>query len=132
VDHERRHDDGAPDDPGAIKGCDPFMKHLIASLLAVAALSAAQGKQTFTGVITDNMCDKGDHSRMRMGSTDAECTAACVDAHGAAFVLYDGKAVYALSDQKMPQKFAGRKVRIVGALDSKSRTIKVESIAAAK
>jgi hypothetical protein len=30
------------------------MRHLILSLLAVAALSAAQGKQTFTGTITDD------------------------------------------------------------------------------
>ena len=30
----------------------PCMKRLIASLLAVVALSAAQGKQTFTGTIT--------------------------------------------------------------------------------
>ena len=32
------------------------MKHLIFNLFAVAALSAAPGKQTFTGTITDNMC----------------------------------------------------------------------------
>lgn len=46
------------------------MKHLILNLLAVAALSAAQGKQTFIGTITDNMCAKAGHSQMRMGPTE--------------------------------------------------------------
>lgn len=101
-------------------------------LILAAALAAAPGKQTFTGVITDSMCDQGDHSRMRMGSTDAECTLACIDAHGAEFVLYDGKQVYSLSDQKTPGKFAGQKVRVLGTLDAKTKTIQVESITAAK
>jgi hypothetical protein len=108
------------------------MKHLISSLLAVAALSAAPDKQTFTGIITDNMCAGAGHAQMRMGPTDAECTVACILAHGAAYVLYDGKNVYTLSDQKKPEKFAGQKVRVIGTLDSKTKTIQVESIAAVK
>jgi hypothetical protein len=108
------------------------MKHLIASLLAAASLSAAQGQQTFTGTITDDICARGGHSRMRMGPTDADCTVACVDAHGAAYVLDDGKQVYTLSDQRTPEQFAGQKVRVVGTLDAKTRTIKVESISASK
>jgi hypothetical protein len=108
------------------------MKPLVLSLLAIAALAAAQGKQKFTGVITDSMCDMGDHSRMRMGSTDAECTVACINAHGALYVLYDGKQVYTLSDQQTPEKFAGQKVAVMGTLDAKTKTIKVDSIAAAK
>ena len=59
------------------------MKRLIFSLLIIAVLAAAPGKQKFTGVITDSMCAQADHSRMRMGPTDAECTIACVEAHGA-------------------------------------------------
>jgi hypothetical protein len=106
------------------------MKPLILTLLVVAALAAAPGKQTFTGVITDNMCPTGDHSRMRMGSTDGECTIACVEAHGAQYVLYDGKESYTLSDQQKPEKFAGKKVTVTGTLDAKTKTIKVDSIAA--
>jgi Protein of unknown function (DUF5818) len=105
---------------------------LILSLAFIAGLTTAQGKQKFTGTVTDAMCPKADHSRMRMGSTDAECTIACVDAHGSAFVLYDGKEVYALSDQKTPEKFAGKTVTVTGALDAKTKTIRVESITAAK
>jgi hypothetical protein len=108
------------------------MKHLIWSLLAVAALSAAPGRQTFTGIITDDMCGKAGHSQMRMGPTDAECTIACIGAHGAAYVLYDGKDVYTLSDQRTPEQFAAQKVRVTGMLDAKTKTIHVESIRAAK
>ena len=67
------------------------MKYLILSLLAVATLSAAQDKQTFTGTITDDECSRADHGRMRMGPTDAECVLACISAHGGMYVLYDGK-----------------------------------------
>ena len=108
------------------------MRPLIVGLLALTALSAAQGKQTFVGTITDDMCERADHSRMQMGPTDADCTRACVAAHGAAYVLFDGKNVYKLSDQKTPDKFAGQKVRVTGALDAKTTTIRVESISAAK
>jgi len=69
---------------------------------------------------------------MRMGPTDAECTIACVDAHGALFVLYDGTGAYTLSDQKTPEKFAGKRVTVTGMLNSGTRTIQVDSIAAAK
>ena len=90
------------------------MKPLIVSLLITATLAAAQGKQKFTGILTDSNCAEADHSRMRMGSTDAECTIACIDAHGALYVLYDGRKAYTLSDQQAPEKFAGKKVTVTG------------------
>jgi hypothetical protein len=108
------------------------MKPLIVTFLVIGALAAAQGKQTFTGIITDDMCADGDHARMRMGPTDAECTEACVLAHGAAYVLYDGKTAYELSDQTASQTFAGKRVTVVGTMDAKAKTIHVDSIAAAK
>jgi hypothetical protein len=107
-------------------------KPLIVSLLAIAALSAAPGQRKFTGTITDSMCATADHSRMRMGPTDAECTVACVEAHGALYVLYDGKEVHPLSDQQAPEKLAGKKVTVTGTLDAKTKTIRVDSITAAK
>ena len=66
---------------------------------------------------------------------DSSCAVpatACVEAHGATYVLYDGKNVYTLSDQRTPEKFAGQKVKVVGTLDVKSKTIQVDSITAAK
>jgi hypothetical protein len=107
------------------------MKPLIFGLLIIAMLAAAQGKQKFTGTITDSMCAEGDHSRMRMGSTDGECTIACVAAHGAMYVLYDGKETYTLSDQQTPEKFAGKKVTVTGTLNAKTGMLQVDSITAA-
>jgi len=103
---------------------------LIVTTLALASLSAAQGKQTFTGTITDDMCAKADHSQMQMGPTDADCTRECIRAHGASYVLYDGNTVYRLSNQDTPAKFAAQKVRVTGVLDAKTKTIQVESITA--
>jgi hypothetical protein len=108
------------------------MKPLVLSLLVVAALSARQETQTFTGVITDDMCAYTGHAAMKMGPTDAACTRACYDAHGAKYVLLDGKTVYGLNDQKAPATFAGSKVTITGTLDAKTKTIQVKSISAAK
>lgn len=105
--------------------------NLLLILLSIAPLSASPAKQTFTGTITDDMCGKAGHSQMQMGPTDAACTTACVEAHGATYVLYDGKNVYTLSDQRTPEKYAGQKVKVVGTLDVKSKTIQVDSITAA-
>jgi hypothetical protein len=98
-------------------------------LLSAVLATAAPRQQPFIGTITDNMCGNAGHAGMRMGPTDAECTIACIDAHGAVYVLYDGKAVYNLSDQQRPAEFAGRRVKVVGTLDVKSKTIQVKSIA---
>jgi hypothetical protein len=120
------------------------MKPLISTLLTFAALlalsaaltvtpeAAAQGKQSFTGTITDSMCATADHSAMKMGDNDGECTIACVRSHGATFVLFDGKSAYNLSDQQTPEKFAGKKVTVSGALNTKTKTIQVDKITAAK
>ncbi len=108
------------------------MKFPLLSLLVIAALAAAPEKLTFTGVITDSMCARGDHSRMQMGPTDAACTKACILEHGATYVLFDGKHAYDLSDQQTPEKFAGKSVTVNGILDAKTYTIKVDSIASVK
>jgi hypothetical protein len=108
------------------------MKAAILSLIVSTALLSAQRTQNFTGTITDSMCPAGDHSQMRMGANDSECTIACVNAHGATYTLSDGKNAYNLSDQKTPQKFAGKKVNVSGVLDAKTKTIQVSSITASK
>ena len=77
------------------------------------------------------MCAGVGHASMRMGPTDADCTIACVESHGAAYVLEDGKNIYTLSDQKAAQKFAGKKVQVTGTLDAKTKTLHVDSIRAA-
>jgi hypothetical protein len=100
-------------------------------LLLVTALSAGQATDTFTGVITDDVCAKEGHAGMRMGPTDAECTKLCVTLHDGRFVLLVGKDAYELSDQQLPEKFAAQKVSVTGRLDAGTRVIQVESIVAA-
>jgi hypothetical protein len=104
------------------------MTHPLVSLAAAAALSTAQGAQTFNGTITDDMCAGGGHSQMRMGPTDAECTVACIKGHDARYVLAAGDTIYALSDQRTPERFAAQRVTVRGTLDPKTRTILVDSI----
>jgi hypothetical protein len=106
---------------------------LIVSVLALTSLVSAQNARTFVGTITDDMCATKDaHAAMRMGPTDAECTTACVAAHGAEYVLVDGTNIYTLSDQKTPEKFAAKKVRVTGTLDAKTKQIQVTSMTLAQ
>ena len=107
------------------------MTRLLSALLLATTL-APPSPRTFTGTITDSMCDRGDHSGMRMGPTDAACAIACAEEHDAAFVLYDGKDVFALSDQQGARKFVARKVTVVGVLDAKAKKIAVTAITPAK
>ena len=101
-------------------------KRIFSIVVLFALIASAQSRQKFTGIITDSMCATGDHSVMKMGSNDAECTIACVESHGAAYVLYDGKDAYFLDDQKTPEKYAGKKVVVTGALNAAKKTIHVE------
>ena len=101
------------------------------ALLAAASLAPIASGATFHGIITDSECVKGDHKAMNMGSNDEQCVKACVDVHGARYVLWDGYASYDLSDQKTPEQFAAKKVIVTGTLDAKTKTIKVDSIKAA-
>jgi predicted histidine transporter YuiF (NhaC family) len=104
------------------------MKKTLTLLFAAAALGFGA---TFTGVITDNMCDNADHKDMKMG-VDAKCVVECVKGMNGKYVLYDASAkkVYKLSDQKTPEKFAAKKVTVTGTVEGD--TITVASIVAAK
>jgi hypothetical protein len=96
----------------------------------ICAWSGLMFGATFTGTITDSECAKGDHRAMNMGSNNEECVKACVEVHGARYVLWDGAKTYDLSDQKTPEQFAAKKVVVTGTLDPKSNTITVASIKA--
>ena len=86
------------------------MKKQIAVIFAGAVMAFAAGPQTFTGIITDNMCDNGDHKDMKMGP-DAKCVTECVKGMNGKYVLYDAKAKksYVLSDQKTPESSRPRR-----------------------
>ncbi len=108
------------------------MKTAIVALLLLVGFPAASRTETFAGTVSDDMCSRADHSQMRMGSSDAECTTACIDAHGASYVLYDGKNVFLLSSRQTLAPFAGQRVKVVGELDTKTRTVRVDAIALVK
>ena len=96
--------------------------------LMIPVLAAAQQSRTFTGVITETMCQK-DHSMMKTGQPDAKCIIDCVKADkNVKYALHDGKNIYVLSDQQTPEKFAAQKVQVKGVLYEKTKIIKVESI----
>jgi hypothetical protein len=100
--------------------------------LVAASLSLAEGKETFIGVVTDDMCPLGNHGRMRMGPSDAACARACIGEHGGVYVLYDGRSAWMLSDQQTSGRFAGERVQVVGLLDKSTGTIQVETMTPAK
>jgi hypothetical protein len=102
---------------------------LTLSLLALASMSASAAPQTFVGTVADSECGTS-HDNMRMGPDDAGCTKACIDAHGASLILHDGTRVYALSDQRASQAFAGKRVKVIGTLDASGKSIQVDSITA--
>jgi hypothetical protein len=101
-------------------------------LLVGSALGAAN---TWTGKITDSMCDK-DHSMMATGGKqpDAkECTLACVKG-GSKFVFVSKGKVYEIANQDMPalKTFAGGNVKLTGELQPDGKTISAETLVAAK
>jgi len=106
------------------------MKKIVLSVAVAALMLTADGRQTLTGTITENMCGN-DHTTMKMGP-DAKCIAECVKSMGAKYALWDGKTVYELSDQKSAAKYIARKVNVAGNVDDTAKTIQVVSITPAK
>jgi hypothetical protein len=106
-----------------------FKRAAIACVFLMSVLVSYAADQKFTGTITDTMCAK-DHKAMKVTPED-KCVRECVKA-GAKYALYDGKEVYVLSDQKLPEKYAAQKVTVTGTLDPKTKTIKVASIQPSK
>jgi hypothetical protein len=104
-----------------------MMKILLPLFAGAVLVFAAAAPKTYTGVITDTMCGK-DHAMMNI-KPDSKCVAECVKS-GSKYALLEGSNVYELSDQKLPEKFAGQKVKVTGTLDG--QTIQVKSISAAK
>ena len=109
------------------------------ALAAVAStIASAQGAKTFYGEVSDSQCALNVHSLTRshqemlksksMGGTATECTLYCVKYHGGDFVLSSKEDVYRLDDQNTAQAFAGKKVRIIGKMESDKKTIHIVKI----
>ncbi len=120
------------------------MKKLVMAIAActllVPAFAAAKDK-TFSGEIMDSQCAKNSSHEMMlkkegMGDKNPNdpmakkmCTLNCVKM-GGKYVLFNkaSKTIYQLDDQTRPEQFAGQSVRITGALDKATKTIRVTDI----
>jgi hypothetical protein len=101
------------------------MKRTLLTFLIGGALAAATEPQSVTGIITDTMC--GAKHGMMKGQPDDECIRVCVKG-AREYALYDGSHTWKLSDQKMPARFAAKRVKVTGAVNEKALTIKVDSM----
>jgi hypothetical protein len=99
----------------------------VRSILTIIGLAFGAQAATFTGVITDTMC--GAKHEMMKNQPDAQCVRMCAKGQSE-YALFDGVNVLKLSDQKTPARYAAQRVKVTGALDEKTRTIKVTSIEA--
>jgi hypothetical protein len=93
----------------------------------VFSASAASESRTFTGIIGDSMCVR-DHAAMKI-TPDDKCVRDCIKhSPDVKYVLLTKDKHYILSDQAMPEQFAGKKVKVKGVLYEKTGIIKVEGI----
>jgi|SRR5450432_567588 hypothetical protein len=94
---------------------------------------------TVSGAISDSQCAFNVHSDSRShewmekkgvegAGDDKSCTHRCVKEMGGKYVLVTKKEVYRLSNQTLPEKFAGAKVKVTGTLDAKTHTLNVIKI----
>lgn len=101
-------------------------------ILAGALMASAANKTIFLGEVSDSQCALNVHSLSRsheemikkstLGTDAASCARACIR-RGGEWVLRSGDDVYRLKNQGGIELYAGEKVRITGALDSKTNTI---------
>jgi hypothetical protein len=109
------------------------------ALCLLAQAGTDKGKpKIFRGEIADSQCSLNVHSLTRshqemlksksMGGTSRNCTLYCIQYLGGDFVLSSKDDVLRLDDQERIKEFAGRKVKITGNLDPKTKTIHVEKI----
>jgi hypothetical protein len=101
---------------------------LTLACLAMAAAIFAEPAKEFSGVVTDTMCGAKPHAKMMKEKTDAECVRICTRGSYSYALAAEG-GVMKLSDQKTSEKFAGRKVRVTGVYNAKSKTLRVVSMA---
>jgi len=111
-------------------------------VLCIARLSFAADDEvkTYRGEVADSQCALNVHSLTHshqemlksksMGGDSASCARYCTTYLGGTFVLSVKKDIYHLDDQTAVQRFAGRRVKVSGILDPKSKTIHVVNVEA--
>ncbi len=106
------------------------MRRLLWTILPLLALAQGAVKE-YRGVITDTMCG-ADHAHMGI-QPDEKCVRECVKSGKWKYALIDAQGkMMVLSDQKTPEKYAAKKVKIRGVYYDKTGILRVDSIAAAE
>jgi len=89
------------------------------ALLGAGLCLAAASPKKFIGVIHDNRC------------VGPNCATQCSSTKAPVYTLQSGQDSFVLSDQKIPAKYAGKKVIVTGTVAQNNRLI-VTSIAPAR
>ena len=105
---------------------------------AHAAYAQAGAVKTFRGEVSDSQCALNVHSLTRsheemlksksMGGTSRSCSQYCIEHLGGELVLSSGATVFRLDNQSAAREYAGRKAKVVGTLDPRTKTIHILSI----
>ena len=103
-----------------------------------AANAQAGAVKIFRGEVSDSQCALNVHSLTRsheemlksksMGGTSRSCSQYCIEHLGGELVLSSGATVFRLDNQSAAREYAGRKAKVVGTLDPKTKTIHTASI----
>ena len=112
----------------------PYIPVLATILLTVPGFGQTPApSQVFVGVVSESMCGIN-HTSMGI-SPDPKCIVECVKhGRGVRYILVEQKtrAMYTLSDQQTPEKFAAARVKVTGVLYPKTKILKVEKMEAVK
>ena len=109
---------------------------LVTAALFLSAPALFAADKTWNGTISDNMCGMkhpgGEHDGKKM--TDADCTKACVEGHGAKYVFVSGGKTYKIANQDFAglKDHAGHKVVLSGEMKDDSVTVSKIEMPAAK
>jgi hypothetical protein len=88
--------------------------------LAISGFAQPERAQTFTGVVSDNMCGK---QHMAKDKSAAQCTRECVKT-GSDYALVVGDKVYTLKSNKSDiDRYAGEKVNVTGTAKDETITV---------
>ena len=109
-----------------------------AGVLVVASAAWGQSARVFHGEVSDSQCALNVHSLTRshqemlksksMGGTSNTCAVYCIEHLGGYLVLSSGNDVYRLDRADLVHGFEGRRVKIMGTLDTKLKQIHVLKI----
>src|SRR5271165_883414 len=109
-----------------------------AGVLVLASAAWGQNARAFRGEVSDSQCALNVHSLTRshqemlksksMGGTSNTCAVYCIEHLGGYLVLSAGKDVYRLDRADLVHGFEGRRVKIIGTLDTKLNQIHVQTI----